>query len=250
MEERIALLRAYDTGAFTVTELCGHYGISRETFYEWQRRRDSADEYWFEDRSHATKSCPHRTPAEIVDRVTAMRRRRRRQPLGPKKIRAQLVREQPEIEWPAISTIGDILKRANLITATERQRRPMPHGEIVVPAAAPNDEWAIDFKGWFRTADGTRCDPLTITDTASRYLIEVRIVEPTCVGVRRAMERVFIDIGLPAACDPTTDRHSARPEPAGFRRSRCGGSSSASSRATFHRRAHRIMAGTSACIGR
>ena len=199
MEERIALLRAYDTGAFTVTELCGHYGISRETFYEWQRRRDSADEYWFEDRSHATKSCPHRTPAEIVDRVTAMRRRRRRQPLGPKKIRAQLVREQPEIEWPAISTIGDILKRANLITATERRRRPMPHGEIVVPAAAPNDEWAIDFKGWFRTADGTRCDPLTITDTASRYLIEVRIVEPTCVGVRRAMERVFIDIGLPAA---------------------------------------------------
>ena len=199
MEERIALLRAYDTGAFTVTELCGHYGISRETFYEWQRRRDSADEYWFEDRSHATKSGPHRTPAEIVDRVIAMRRRRRRQPLGPKKIRAQLVREQPEIEWPAISTIGDILKRANLITATERQRRPMPHGEIVVPAAAPNDEWAIDFKGWFRTADGTRCDPLTITDTASRYLIEVRIVEPTCVGVRRAMERVFIDIGLPAA---------------------------------------------------
>ena len=199
MEERIALLRAYDTGVFTVTELCGHYGISRETFYEWQRRRNSGNERWFEDRSHATKSCPHRTPAEIVDRVTAMRRRRRRQPLGPKKIRAQLVREQPEIEWPAISTIGDILKRANLITAPERQRRPMPHGEIVVPAAAPNDEWAIDFKGWFRTADGTRCDPLTITDTASRYLIEVRIVEPTCVGVRRAMERVFIDIGLPAA---------------------------------------------------
>jgi hypothetical protein len=72
-----------------------------------------------------------------------------------------------------------------------------------VAASAPNDEWAVDFKGWFRTADGTRCDPLTITDTASRYLIEVRIVEPTCVGVRRAMERVFNDIGLPAAirCD-------------------------------------------------
>ena len=61
----------------------------------------------------------------------------------------------------------------------------------------------MDFKGWFRTADGTRCDPLTITDTASRYLIEVRVVEPTCVGVRRAMERIFNDIGLPAAirCD-------------------------------------------------
>lgn len=197
MEERIALLRAYDTGVFTVTELCVRYGISRQTFYEWQRRRDSSDERWFEDRSHATKSCPHRTPAEIVDAVIAMRRRRR--PFGPKKIRAQLVREQPEIEWPAISTIGDILKRANLITARERRCRPIPHGEIVVPAAASNDEWAIDFKGWFRTGDGTRCDPLTITDSASRYLIEVRIVKPTCIGVRRAMERVFNDIGLPAA---------------------------------------------------
>lgn len=198
MEERIALLRAYDTGVLTVTELCVHYGISRQTFYEWQRRRDSSDEHWFEDRSHATQSCPHRTPAEIVDAVIAMRQRRRRRPFGPKKIRAQLVRKQPGIEWPATSTIGDILKRANLVTARERRRRPIPHGEIVVPAAAPNDEWAIDFKGWFRAGDGTRCDPLTITDTASRYLIEVRIVEPTCVGVHRAMERVFNDIGLPA----------------------------------------------------
>src|SRR3974390_44185 len=110
MEERIALLKAYDTGAFTVTELCVHYGISRETFYEWQRRRTSGDDRWFEDRSHATKSCPHRTPAEIVHAVIAIRQRHRRRPFGPKKIRAQLVREPPEIEWPATSTIGDTLK--------------------------------------------------------------------------------------------------------------------------------------------
>jgi transposase InsO family protein len=200
MEERIALLRDYDTEAFTVTELCTLYGISRETFYEWRRRRESGEQHWFDDRSHATKNCPHRTSAEVVDAVIAIRKRRRRQPpFGPKKIRAQLVREQPEIEWPAISTIGDILKRNDLVTPRERRRRPIPQGEIVVPAAAPNDEWAIDFKGWFRTSDGTRCDPLTITDTVSRYLIEVRIVEPTCSGVRRAMARLFNDIGLPAA---------------------------------------------------
>ena len=92
MEERIALLRDYDSGVFTVTELCARYGISRETFYEWQRRRESGDERWFEDRSHATNSCPHRTPAEIVDAVIAMRKRRLRRPFGPKKIRAQLMR--------------------------------------------------------------------------------------------------------------------------------------------------------------
>lgn len=80
-----------------------------------------------------------------------------------------------------------------------RRRRAVAQGEIVVPAVRPNDEWAIDFKGWFRTLDGRRCDPLTITDQMSRYLIEVRIVDPTWAGVRSALERVFGEIGLPAA---------------------------------------------------
>ena len=41
VEERIALLRAYETGVFTVSELCRRFGISRETFYVWKRRRES-----------------------------------------------------------------------------------------------------------------------------------------------------------------------------------------------------------------
>lgn len=44
-----------------------------------------------------------------------------------------------------------------------------------------------------------RCDPLTVTEAASRYLIEVRIVEPTWAGVRGALERVFEHVGLPGA---------------------------------------------------
>ena len=62
-----------------------------------------------------------------------------------------------------------------------------------------NGEWSIDFKGWFRTADGTRCEPLTGADTASRYLIAARIAPMTCVGVRAALERVFRTCGLPDA---------------------------------------------------
>ena len=70
---------------------------------------------------------------------------------------------------------------------------------VAATRGVPNEEWAIDFKGWFRTADGERCDPLTITDAASRYLIEVRIVEPTWAGVRGAMERVSRRSACPAA---------------------------------------------------
>jgi transposase InsO family protein len=96
-------------------------------------------------------------------------------------------------------TIGDILKRAGLVEPQRRRRRAIAQGEVVAPAHDPNDEWSIDFKGWFRTTDGTRCDPLTITDQASRFLVEVRIVDPTWAGVRGALERVFEDVGLPAA---------------------------------------------------
>ena len=122
---------------------------------------------------------------------------------GPKKIKARLedesCRKGDGTTWPAASTIGDILKRANLVEPQRKRRRAIAQGEVVAPARTPNEEWAIDFKGWFRTADGRRCDPLTITDQASRFLVEVRIVEPTWAGVRCALERVFEHVGLPEA---------------------------------------------------
>jgi transposase InsO family protein len=197
VEQRIGLFREYETGAFSVTELCARHGISRETFYVWRRRREGGEPDWFEERSHAVQSCPHATAGRLADRIIATRRRF---PFfGPKKIKGWLERERPEVDWPAASTIGDILKREGLVEATRRRRRAIAQGEVVAAASTPNEEWAIDFKGWFRTRDGTRCDPLTITDTASRFLIEVRIVDPTGAGVRSAMERVFKDVGLPDA---------------------------------------------------
>ena len=114
-------------------------------------------------------------------------------------MKAWLERQSPDQTWPAASTVGDILKRAGLVEVRQRRRRAIAQGELVAPASVPNDEWSIDFKGWFRTLDGVRCDPLTITDAASRYLVEVRIVEPTWAGVRGALERVFEDVGMPAA---------------------------------------------------
>jgi transposase InsO family protein len=197
MEERIALFREYETGAFSVTELCARHGISRETFYVWKRRRASGETHWFEERSHAVENCPHATAGWQVDRVIAARLRFPH--FGPKKIKAWLEHERPKVDWPAASTIGDILKREGLVEARRHRRRAIAQGEVVAAASAPNEEWSIDFKGWFRTRDGTRCDPLTITDTASRFLIEVRIVDPTGAGVRGALERVFQDIGLPDA---------------------------------------------------
>lgn len=197
VEERIAMFRDLDSKAFDVVELCDRYGISRETFYVWKRRRDSGDPKWFEDLSRAPGSCPHAVPAETIAAIVAMRDRFPR--FGPKKIKARLALDRPSLVWPAASTIGDILKREGLIAPKARRKKPVGQGEIVAGSDEPNGEWAIDFKGWFRTSDGTRCDPLTVSDTASRYLVEARITPPTHVGVKAVMERVFERIGLPDA---------------------------------------------------
>lgn len=197
MEERVALFREFETGVFSVTELCERYGISRQTFYAWHRRRASGDEHWFEDRSRAPKTCPHRIGEAECQAIIAMRKRFPH--FGPKKVRAKLMADQPKVSWPQASTIGDILKRAGLVATKRRRRRAVAQGEIVAGASEPNGEWAIDFKGHFRTRDGLRCDPLTLTDTASRYLVDVRIIDPTFAGVQALLERVFREVGLPEA---------------------------------------------------
>jgi transposase InsO family protein len=201
LEQRVQMLADYDAGGLGAAAVCELYGVSRETLYFWRRRRASGDLDWFRDGSHAPKTCPQKTPAAVVEAVIAVKRRYPY--FGPKKIKAWLERHRPQERWPAASTLGDILKAAGLVTARTGRRRGRELGGVAVAAPTPNAEWACDFKGWFRTRDGTRCDPLTITDTASRYLIEVRITEPTTAGVRPVFEQAFEEHGLPEAirCD-------------------------------------------------
>jgi transposase-like protein len=76
LAERIAVLKDYDTGVFTVAELARRYDVARETIYVWKRRRDAGgDARWFEDRSHAAYFCPNATPPEMSAAVIAVRER-------------------------------------------------------------------------------------------------------------------------------------------------------------------------------
>jgi transposase InsO family protein len=65
---------------------------------------------------------------------------------------------------------------------------------------APNRVWCADFKGWFRTGDGERVDPLTLSDAYSRYLLPVRRWRrQTRCGPRAIFEAAFREYGMPAA---------------------------------------------------
>jgi hypothetical protein len=63
----------------------------------------------------------------------------------------------------------------------------------------PTEEWSIDFQVWFRTGDAVRCDPLTVSNSASRYLLTARTILPTHDSVRSELERLFGPVGLPEA---------------------------------------------------
>ena len=74
--------------------------------------------------------------------------------------------------------------------------------------SAANDVWCTDFKslplartgGWFRTGDGRRCDPFTLTDAHSRYLLRCQAVaRPDEENVRPIFAAAFKEHGLPLA---------------------------------------------------
>jgi transposase InsO family protein len=189
------MLLEYESGNWSVSDLCRRQGVCRDTFYEWRRRKQSGDPDWFRDRSHAPLRRWQATDEEIAASVIALRRRFPH--LGPRKLLAVLERERPQAAWPAASTIGEILKRAGLVSTDRRARRPLDQRRPCTPVTGANDEWSVDFKGWFRTKDGQRIDPLTVSDSHTRLLIEVQITAPTTAGVQPCFERAFREYGLP-----------------------------------------------------
>ena len=107
---------------------------------------------------------------------------------------------EAEVVWPAPSTVGEVLDRAGLVRRRKRRRHAAPWSTPFAVADEPNDVWCIDFKGWFRTGDGVRIDPLTVQDAASRYLLGCNgLRQPKGSEVRRVLERAFRERGLPWA---------------------------------------------------
>lgn len=75
-----------------------------------------------------------------------------------------------------------------------------------VVANAPNDVWTADFKGWWRTTNGDRCEPLTVRDGFSRFVLATVACSTKERDVRPIFERLFRRHGVPKAiqCDNGT----------------------------------------------
>jgi len=195
MKERAQFVDAWLEGEVSVAELCRRFGISRKTGYKWIARHLEPGEATFRDRSRRPHTSPQATDAALVDAIVALRKQR--PTWGPRKLRAVLHTLHPRLALPAVSTFAAIIKRHGLVRPKRRRRRTPTFSAPLAHATAPNALWCIDFKGHFPV--GTkRCYPLTITDAHSRYLIACIALRDTKTStVRRAMEAIFREFGLP-----------------------------------------------------
>src|SRR5712692_708611 len=198
MEEKLRFVFEYDASERTMTELCQHYGISRETGYIWLRRYRATGVAGLVERSRAAQRHPNQTPEDIERMVLDLRQAHMR--WGPRKLKRVLQRDEPGRVWPATSTIGALLQREGLVVARRKRTRTAPYSAPLAHADEANRVWCADFKGWFRTADGQRIDPLTISDAYSRYLLRCQAVEKTDTArVQAIFEAAFREYGMPEA---------------------------------------------------
>ena len=197
MDERIKFIAELRQGELSMSQLCRKYGISRDIGYKWKARYEAQGPMGLVDRSRAPLSHPNATSRMVEEAIVALRRKH--PTWGPKKLRPTLKKRAPQIEWPHESTMGVIIHRRGLAGRPRRRRHAPPQASPLTPCQEANDVWAIDFKGWFRTSDGERCDPLSMSDLATRYVLRLQTVEHTDTDhVWSIIEAAFREYGLPA----------------------------------------------------
>lgn len=174
-----------------VAALCRRLGISRKTGYKWLARFKEEGRQGLGDRSRVPGSSPTRTATEMERLVCSVREVH--PAWGGRKIRGMLVRQGVD-DVPAESTITGILRRNGLIgPPVKRQQQQWKR----FTAAAPNDMWQMDFKGWFPTGDG-RCEPFDVLDDHSRFSLCLDAFGDTKTGtVKGMLTGTFLEYGLP-----------------------------------------------------
>jgi transposase InsO family protein len=215
MERRVELISQWRDGE-SIVSLADRYGVSRKTIYKWIDRHAAEGMAGLEDRSRA----PHRSPQQLSEETIArVIEARRRWGWGPRKLIVKLAQAAPGQRVPAASTVAELLRSKGLSRARRRLGRTPLYGPPIAAVAQANETWCADFKGWFRTADGTRCDPLTIADAYSRYLLCCQIAAKTDTAhVEALFDAAFREYGMPAVIHTDNGAPFASRAPGGLSR--------------------------------
>src|SRR5215831_44333 len=175
-----------------IRELCRRFKISPKTFYKWLKRSRTGMESALRNRSRRPQRSPRKTDSAMEGTILGVRAKY--PSWGARKIRQILINDGV-VELPAVSTVHRVLQRNRKIDPAEAAKhtawRRFEH-------AAPNQLWQMDFKGWFYTSDQQRCNPLTILDDHSRYVVCLQAcVNQQTQTVQNQLIATFRHYGLP-----------------------------------------------------
>lgn len=191
------VLAALEKGK-SFTELCTDYGISTKTGYKWKERFLQEGFAGLVDQPRRPHCSPTRLTEDIICELIRIKTTKLR--WGPKKIRELYAHHHPDGPLPSRSTVERVLQKAGLVARRKRRRHISPERlqENGVVVTKPNDLWTVDFKGWWYTSTQEKCEPLTVRDEYSKYILEISILEKADISsVKKAFERLFKKYGLP-----------------------------------------------------
>ena len=197
MEQRMEFgLKALQTDNFRA--LCQEYGISPKTGYKWRERMLRYGLAGMAEQSRRPRSHADELAEGVICEMVRLKQAHRH--WGPRKIRELYLRKHGTAA--SESSFKRVLERAGLTQPRRRRVRAAQAGRLWSGqrAQAPNEVWAVDFKGWWYDVDGRRCEPLTVRDEHSRYVLELRrMADARTATVRDCFERLFERHGLPGA---------------------------------------------------
>jgi transposase InsO family protein len=177
--------------------LCAEYGISEKTGHKWKNRFYEEGKVGLAEQSKTPKSSPSGLPEETVIAILSIKYAH--PTWGPKKILAIYQKSRKAQDTPSLSSVKRILDKANLVKK-RKIRKIVPDSSRLRNRILPescNDVWAIDFKGWWKS-NGEVCEPFTVRDLYSRYVLETRLMESkSSEAVRAVMTELFKKYGLP-----------------------------------------------------
>ena len=216
MQQRRAMLDVVDRGELTVSEACRLYRCSRQTFYEYRRRRVLDGDAGLENRSSRPRRSPGRIDALLEARIVAMRRAHRR--WGARRIRVELVRAGVVCP-PARATIHGVLIRNGLVRPVAAQPKPEVRR---FRREHPNELWQTDAKDVL-LRDGVKVHVISELDDHSRLCawlwafpslsaaaaIKVFDAASSAYGLPESVlaDRGVIFTGLTAQCVNEFERH-------------------------------------------
>jgi len=196
-ERRYELVRAIKSRIMSIAELSRQWGVSRKTAYKWLNRYRRKGLGGLLDESRQPDRMVSRTARHWLERLRRLRRKR--PTWGARKLHHQLRTEACEEVLPAVATLGRWLRRWGMTQGRSRRLAgPAVLRPKVYPARKANQVWTVDFKGWYRTGDGRRVDPLTVRDLYSRYGLRVVLLFNQSIELTRSeFIKIFKEYGLP-----------------------------------------------------